>query len=272
MPHPSEIIATSGLRVGYGGRDVIHGLDLAIPDAAVTVMIGPNGSGKSTLLRALAGLAFPSGGGITLGGQPFSSFSRKALARRISFLPQAPLAPEGLTVIDLLRHGRYPHQGVFSRWTVADERACEEALDLTSMTELRNRALRTLSGGQRQRAWIAMSLAQQTGIMLLDEPTSFLDVAHQIEVLDLMRDLAHRKAKAVVAVLHDLNQAARHADHIIMIANGTIQASGSPGEVMRPETIDPVFGIESRIVVDPIEQTRIIVPMRPAHERQPRSR
>ncbi len=264
MQPQADILAASGLCVGYGGHAVIRGLDLAVSAQAFTALVGPNGSGKSTLLRALAGLSRPSAGRVTLGGQPFASLSRKALARRISFLPQAPLAPEGLTVIDLIRHGRYPHQGLFSRWTEADDEACEEALALTAMNLLRDRALRTLSGGQRQRAWIAMSLVQQAAIMLLDEPTSFLDIAHQIEVLELMRELARGKGKAIVAVLHDLNQAARYADRIVMIADGTIRAAGSPDEVMKPDTIDRVFGIRSRIVADPVDGTRLIVPLRPS--------
>lgn len=262
MPQPPDALVASRLSAGYDGRDVIRSLDLAIPSGAFTVLVGPNGSGKSTLLRTLAGLARPSGGSVSLGGEPLSAFSRKALARRVSFLPQAPLAPEGISVADLVRHGRYPHRGLFSRWTPADEIACEEALALAALADLRDRPLQTLSGGQRQRAWIAMSLAQQAGIMLLDEPTTYLDIAHQIEVLALLQDLARSRGAGIVAVLHDLNQAARHADRIVMMAAGTVQAAGSPAEVMRPETIDAVFGIRSRIVTDPVDNVPFIVPLR----------
>lgn len=261
MSPPADGLVASGLSIGYGRRDVVHSIDLAIPASAFTVLVGPNGSGKSTLLAALAGMKRPSGGGVTLGGSPLSSYPRKALARRIGFLPQSPQAPEGLSVVELVRQGRYPYRGLFSRWNATDERACEDALTLTSLQPLRERALHTLSGGQRQRAWIALALAQETGIMLLDEPTTYLDIAHQIEVLDLLKTLVREKATTVVAVLHDLNQASRHADHIVMMRDGTVTIAGAPSKAMTPRTVAEAFGVRSRVVADPVDGTQFIVPL-----------
>lgn len=251
----SDSLAVEGLRVGYGASVVLDGVDLELPEGRLTALIGPNGSGKSTLLRSLAGLLKPLNGDVTLGGRAISSFRRKDLARRLSFLPQNPIAPEGLLVEDLLRQGRYPHQTPFSRWSTHDDAALGNALALTHLEALRDRPLGALSGGQRQRAWIAMALAQQADIMLLDEPTSFLDIAHQLEILDLLRDLARRREKTVILVLHDLNHAARYADHLVCMQNGAVVAAGKPADLLTPDLIKTVFGVRARTLFDPHDDT-----------------
>lgn len=254
MPH-NDYEAGSGLRLdklslGYGNRMIVEGLDLVIPPQAFTVLLGRNGSGKSTVLRACAGLLAPKAGAILLDGKPLSRFRAREIARRIAILPQGPVAPEGLTVSDLVRQGRYPHRELFARWSRVDEEACQEALALTGMADLRKQPLENLSGGQRQRAWIAMSLAQQTDILLLDEPTTFLDLAHQAEVMSLITTLVKSRRKTVVAVLHDVNQAARHADHIVMFKAGELVQQGSPNTIMTREHIRQVFDIDPEIVHD----------------------
>jgi len=258
----AESISVSGLGVGYGSRRVLAGLSLSIERARLTALVGPNGSGKSTLLRALAGLLRPAEGEVLLEGQPLSAFSRRALAQRVSFLPQSPNVPDGFTVLDLVRQGRHPHRDLFSRWTVADDAACERAMAQTALDELRDRPLQTLSGGQRQRAWIAMSLAQQTGIMLLDEPTNFLDIRYQVEILELLRHLSRAGGKTIVVVLHDLNQAVRYADLIAMLSDGGILASGPARTIVSAETVEAVFGVRTRLLLDPVDGLKFVVPAR----------
>lgn len=247
------------LSLGYGQRMIVEGLDLAIPPQAFTVLLGRNGSGKSTVLRACAGLLKPKAGTVLLDGKPLAAFGTRESARRIAILPQGPVAPEGLTVSDLVRQGRYPHRGLLSRWSRADEEACQEALALTGMADLREQSLENLSGGQRQRAWIAMSLAQQTDILLLDEPTTFLDLAHQSEVMSLIGTLVKSRSKTVVAVLHDVNQAARHADHIVMFKAGKLVEQGSPNTVMKRELIRLVFDIDPDIIHDAKTGAKFII-------------
>ncbi len=256
--------AGSGLRLdtlslGYGNRMVVEGLDLKIPSRAFTVLLGRNGSGKSTVLRACAGLLKPKGGAVLLDGKPLSRFGARECARRIAILPQGPAAPEGLTVSDLVRQGRYPHRSLFSRWSRADEEAVKEALELTGMADLREQPLENLSGGQRQRAWIAMSLAQQTEILLLDEPTTFLDLAHQAEVMRLITTLVKSRGKTVIAVLHDVNQAARHADHIVMFKAGKLVQQGPPNIIMTREHVRCVFDIDPEIVHDAKTNAKFIL-------------
>lgn len=263
-------LAAKGVAIAYGRSVVVEDLDLAIAPGAFTALIGSNGSGKSTILRALAGLLAPKAGTIHLDGRIISELSTKEIARRIGVLAQGPVAPEGLTVLDLVRQGRYPHRSLFGRWSEKDDNACAEALALTGMDDLASRLLESLSGGQRQRAWIAMTLAQETGILLLDEPTTFLDLAHQIEVMHLIADLVATRGKTIVAVLHDLNQAARYADHIVMLKAGKITAAGRPAEVMTMEIVEHVFGVAATIITDPVAGTPMCIPAARVSSARPR--
>lgn len=256
--HPG--LAANRVSVAYDRTVVVDELNLAIPVGRFTALIGPNGSGKSTILRALAGLMSVETGSVVLDGRAIASLATKDMARRVGVLLQGPVAPEGLTVEDLVRLGRYPHRSLFARWSVEDEEACEEALTLTTLMSLRHRRLDSLSGGQRQRAWIAMTLAQRSEILLLDEPTTFLDLAHQIEVMELITMLVRERGKTVVAVLHELNHAARHADHMVLLKAGRIAAAGPPGEVMTVESIESVFGVRSVIISDPLSGTPHCIP------------
>lgn len=267
MPVADPVLTATGLRLGYGARPVIEGLTLAIARGSFTALIGPNGSGKSTLLRALAGLQDPSAGAVILEGRALSTLAPRQIAARIGFLAQSPSAPEGLVVRDLVAQGRYPHRGLFSRWSAADEGATIRALTLTGMRDLALHPLDRLSGGQRQRAWIAMALAQETDILLLDEPTTWLDIAHQIEVMALLEDLVQHEGKTVVAVLHDLNQAARHADQMILLREGRILAAANPQAIMQPDILRAGFGIEALITPDPATHTPLCtpLPLRPRH-------
>ncbi|WP_449277469.1 ABC transporter ATP-binding protein [Leucobacter sp. GX24907] len=251
------------LHTGYRDRPIIEALDLEIPDGGFTAIIGPNGCGKSTLLRSLARLIVPATGAVLLDGADISSMGSKQLARQIGLLPQTSVAPDGITVIDLVTRGRHPHQSMLKRWSTEDERAVREALDRTRLTELASRAVDELSGGQRQRVWIAMALAQETPILLLDEPTTYLDISHQIDVLDLCVGL-QRGGRTLVAVLHDLNQAARYATHLIAVQDGRVVAHGPPHEVMTAELLDDVFGVSARILEDPETGGPLIVPRAPS--------
>lgn len=255
-------LQAEAISAGYGSRTIIRDLTLAVAPAAFTAMLGPNGSGKSTLLRALAGLLAPSRGRVVLDGRPLDRTTPRQRARRLSLLPQSPRQPDAVTVRDLVEQGRYPHRGLLDRWSAADEAACGEALRLTDMADLAARPLADLSGGQRQRAWIAMTLAQAADILLLDEPTTYLDISHQLDVLDLMRRLVRERGKTVVAVLHDLNQAARFADRVLLLKDGSVAAAGTPAEVMRAETIRRVFDVEATIMPDPIDGTPVCLPRR----------
>ena len=251
------------LSTGYGERKIIEGLDLAIPDGSFTVIIGPNGCGKSTLLRSLARLIKPTSGAVLLDGTDIAASRTKDLARTIGLLPQSSIAPEGITVVDLVSRGRHPHQSVLRRWGEADEAAVRDALTRTRLADLSTRVVDELSGGQRQRVWIAMALAQQTPLLLLDEPTTYLDIAHQIDVLDLCTEL-HREGRTLVAVLHDLNQAARYATHLIAMKSGRIVAQGPPAEVVTAGFVHEVFGVPARIVPDPETGSPLIVPRAPS--------
>ncbi|SEF53371.1 ABC transporter ATP-binding protein [Bosea lathyri] len=254
-------LAAERLSLAYGRVSIVDSLDLIVPDRAFTALVGPNGSGKSTILRALAGLLAPRDGTILLDGRSIARLPAKEMARRVGVLSQGPGAPEGLTVLDLVRQGRYPHRSLFGRWSQADEDACARALWLTGMDALCERPLDSLSGGQRQRAWITMALAQETDILLLDEPTTFLDLAHQIEVMELIAALVGDRGKTVVAVLHDLNQAARYADHMVLLKAGRVAAAGRPDEVMTVESIDEVFGVTACIMSDPVTGTPMCIPL-----------
>jgi iron complex transport system ATP-binding protein len=254
-------LAARDLTLSYDGRVVVDGLDLDIPPGRVTAIVGPNACGKSTLLRGLSRLLTPASGTVMLDGADIHSLPTKTVASRLGLLPQTPTAPDGITVADLVGRGRYPHQGWFRRWTADDDQAVAEAMESTGVTDLAERAIDELSGGQRQRVWIAMALAQQTGILLLDEPTTFLDISHQIDVLDLLLDLNAARGTTVVMVLHDLNLAARYADHLIAMKAGSIVASGDPGTVVTADLVREVFGVESVIVSDPVTATPLVVPL-----------
>ena len=242
---------TEQITLAYDGPTIIRELDVAIPTGKITALVGPNGCGKSTLLRGLARLLNPKSGCVYLDGKAIPRLPTAELAKEIGILPQSPTAPEGLTVRELVAQGRYPHQGWFRQWSQDDERITQEALAITNMLELADRPLDTLSGGQRQRAWIAMALAQETDILLLDEPTTYLDLAYQLEVLDLLQEL-NLAGRTIVMVLHDLNQACRYAHHIIALCQGKIWAQGTPQEVLTAEMLADVFHVDAHIVSDPV--------------------
>ena len=254
-------LTASQLSAGYGDTEILHELDLAVPPGKVTVIVGANACGKSTLLRAMSRLLPPHRGHVLLDGKSIHRTPPRELARTLGLLPQSPIAPEGITVADLVSRGRHPHQSLFSRWTRKDDEAVDDALAATKTSDLAERPVDELSGGQRQRVWIAMALAQQTEILLLDEPTTFLDISHQIEVLDLLTDLNHSRGTTVVMVLHDLNLAARYADHLIAMADGRIHVSGTAENVLTEENVRRVFGLESRIIADPTSGRPIMLPI-----------
>ncbi|MEU2955845.1 ABC transporter ATP-binding protein [Streptomyces xanthochromogenes] len=251
------------LTLAYEDRAVVHGLDLAVPDGKVTVIVGPNACGKSTTLRALGRLLKPRGGAVLLDGTELARIPTKRIAQAIGLLPQSPVAPEAITVADLVSRGRQPHQHWWQQWSDADERAVTDAMDRTDVTALADRPVDELSGGQRQRVWIAMALAQETGVLLLDEPTTYLDISHQVEVMDLVRQLNHERGRTVVMVLHDLNQAARYADHLVTMKAGRIVAEGRPEEVVTAERVREVFGLDSVVVPDPVTGSPLVVPGAP---------
>lgn len=254
-------LMAAGLDLGYGERRIVSGLDLNVLQGRLTVIVGANACGKSTLLRGLARLLPPTRGAVYLDGKPIHQMPTRDVATRLGVLPQSPTAPEAILVADLVGRGRYPHQGWFRRPTAEDERAVGDALAATGTLELADRAVDELSGGQRQRVWIAMALAQETGILLLDEPTTFLDLHHQVEVLDLLTDLVETRGRTVVVVLHDLNLACRYADHIVAMKAGRIAAQGSPKAVMTEEVVRDVFDLSARILLDPLSDTPMIVPI-----------
>ncbi|MFD6099409.1 ABC transporter ATP-binding protein [Nocardiopsis flavescens] len=254
------------LTLGYQDRVVVESLALEVPPGAVTVIVGANACGKSTLLKAMSRLLSPRGGHVLLDGERVHKMPSKEVARTLGLLPQSPIAPEGIAVSDLVGRGRHPHQGMFSRWTREDDEAVAAALVATGTLELADRPVDELSGGQRQRVWIAMALAQRTDLLLLDEPTTFLDVSHQVEVLDLLTDLNRSMGTTIVMVLHDLNLAARYADHLIALADGGLHAAGTPEQVLTPETVEAVFGLRSRIITDPVSGRPLMLPIGRHHD------
>ncbi|MEO3743442.1 ABC transporter ATP-binding protein [Plantactinospora sp. B5E13] len=249
-----------GLRLAYGDRVVVDDLDLVVPPGKISVIVGANACGKSTLLRALARLLDPTAGSVRLDGRAIHTLPTRQVARQVGILPQAPVAPDGLTVLDLVGRGRSPHQTWWRQWSTADETAVAEALAATGVTDLADRPVDELSGGQRQRAWIAMAVAQQTPVLLLDEPTTFLDLSHQIDVLDLVVDLNRRDGRTVVMVLHDLNQACRYADHVIAMKAGRIVAQGAPADVVTADLVEEVFDVRCAVTVDPLTGTPLVIP------------
>lgn len=254
-------LVADGVTLAYDRLVVARDLHLAVAPGSFTVIIGPNGCGKSTLLRALARTLAPREGRVLLDGAPIDKLRSKDVAKRLALLPQGPIAPESITVGDLVARGRYPHQGILRQWSAADARAVDEALRATEVDDLRDRFVSDLSGGQRQRVWLAMALAQETDLLLLDEPTTFLDIAHQVEVMDLCARL-HAEGRTLVAVLHDLNQAARYATHLVAMRGGRIVAQGPPEDVVTEPLVQEVFGLASRVVPDPETGTPMVVPLR----------
>lgn len=257
----NHLLQTANVTLGYDRTPVIRELTTQVPPGRITAIIGANASGKSTLLRGLARLLTPRSGNVLLNGTSLQRMRSLDVARVLGLLPQSPMAPDSITVGDLVARGRYPHQGWFRRWTAADQVAVDAALDATRTTELADRQLSALSGGQRQRVWIAMALAQQTDILLLDEPTTFLDINYQIEILDLLRDLNERAGTTIVLVLHELNLAARYADHLIAMKSGVIVAEGSPLEVVTAPIIEHVFSLHCDVVADPHTGSPMVIPL-----------
>ncbi|MBQ1056476.1 ABC transporter ATP-binding protein [Micromonospora sp. C32] len=256
----TALLSTRDLVVGYEGRTVLDGLDLDLPADTFTVIVGPNACGKSTLLRTMARLLTPRRGAVLLDGAAIRDLPTRDVARRLGVLPQSPLVPEGITVADLVGRGRQPYQRWWRQWSAEDGRAVEEAMRLADVAGLADRAVDTLSGGQRQRVWIAMTLAQDTDALLLDEPTTYLDLAHQVEVLDLLHRLRAERGRTVVAVLHDLNQAARYAGHLIAMRDGAVVAAGEPREILTADLVRDVFGLDCVVVPCPVSGAPLVVP------------
>ncbi|MFD7022581.1 ABC transporter ATP-binding protein [Promicromonospora sukumoe] len=265
----AHTLQATGLSLGYKDRTVISGFDLAVPPGRITAIVGANACGKSTLLRAMSRLLTPREGQVLLDGKQVHRTPAKELARTLGLLPQSPIAPEGITVGDLVGRGRNPHQRALSRWSRDDDEAVAAALEATQTLDLTERAVDELSGGQRQRVWIAMALAQQTDVLLLDEPTTFLDVSHQVEVLDLLTDLNRARGTTIVMVLHDLNLAARYADHLVALADGRVHAAGEPGDVLTTDTVRAVFRLESQVITDPTSGRPLMLPLGRHHVTAP---
>jgi len=261
MTRETHQLQARDVSFGYGGADIVKHQDVDIPTGRVTAIVGPNGCGKSTLLRGLVRLLKPTSGEVLLDDESIQGLRSVDVAKVIGLLPQNPVAPDGITVADLVGRGRYPHQGWFRQWTSEDDLAVEQALRVTNTTDLADRTIAELSGGQRQRVWIAMTLAQNTDLVLLDEPTTFLDIHHQVELLDLLVDLNRGSARTIVMVLHDLNLACRYADHLIAMKEGVIVGEGAPDEIVTAELVTKVFELECQVVPDPVSRTPMIVPL-----------
>ncbi|MFD5909985.1 ABC transporter ATP-binding protein [Streptomyces massasporeus] len=257
-------LAARGVTVGYGGRVVIDELDVAIPPGVITTIIGPNGCGKSTLLKTLSRLLKPAKGAVVLDGEDIGRLRTRDVAKKLGLLPQAPVAPEGLTVADLVARGRHPHQSWLRQWSSDDADVVERALAMTGVSDLADRPVDALSGGQRQRVWISMTLAQGTDLLLLDEPTTYLDLAHAVDVLDLVDDL-HESGCTVVMVLHDLNLATRYSDNLVVMREGSVLAQGHPRDVITAELLDEAFGLKARVIDDPVGDRPLIVPIGRTH-------
>ena len=262
MANPTDSVRLrgEGMTLAYDQRTIAEKLDVTIPDDSFTVIVGPNACGKSTLLRALSRMLKPKAGHVLLDGADLSTMPAKKVARTLGLLPQTSIAPDGITVADLVARGRYPHQGLLRQWSREDERIVQESMVSTGISELGDRFVDELSGGQRQRVWIAMAIAQQTPLLLLDEPTTFLDIQHQVDVLDLCADLHEQRGRTLVAVLHDLNQAARYGTHLIAMRDGRIVAQGDPARIVTAELVEEVFGLRCQVIDDPESGTPLVVP------------
>ncbi|MGA1834193.1 ABC transporter ATP-binding protein [Rhizobium wenxiniae] len=258
-PSISDRLQADAVTLRYDQRTISTDLSVSIPDGAFTVIVGPNACGKSTLLKALSRLIRPSDGQVILDGRDIHGMAAKDVARRLGLLPQSAIAPDGITVADLVARGRYPHQSLLRQWSGADETAVASAMAATGITDLSSRLVDELSGGQRQRVWVAMVLAQETPILLLDEPTTFLDIAHQIELLDLLSDL-NEEGRTIVAVLHDLNHACRYASHLVAMKDGAVVARGQPNEIVTAELVEAVFTLPSIVMQDPVSGAPMVIP------------
>lgn len=254
------LLETNSLTLSYGDTVIIDDLYMKIPKGEITVFIGSNGCGKSTLLRSLARLLKPQSGSILIEAQKISELSTKEIAKQLAILPQGPVAPEGLTVLQLVKQGRYPYQKWYRQWSEEDEQIVHNALEATGMSALSDRLVDSLSGGQRQRAWVAMTLAQNTNIILLDEPTTYLDMTHQIEVLDLLFELNEKENRTIVMVLHDLNLACRYANNLIAIKDRSVYVQGKPEEVITAKMVKDVFNLECEVTEDPLFGTPLCIP------------
>ncbi|AYV68955.1 MULTISPECIES: ABC transporter ATP-binding protein [Niallia] len=248
------------LTAGYEGKTILQDIELEIPSNKISVIIGANGCGKSTLLKTLSNLIKSSSGSIALDGKAISKFPPKQLARILGILPQSPIVPEGITVADLVGRGRFPHQNFFSGWSKKDYEAVAEAMEIMKITEFANRNIDELSGGQRQRVWIAMALAQQTDILFLDEPTTFLDITYQVEILDLLTDLNRKYGTTIVMVLHDINLSARYADYIFALEKGKLVGEGKPADIITSKLVKDIFGLNCTVINDPVSGTPLVVP------------
>jgi len=257
---PTHVFQAEQLVAGYDNKTVIQEISLVIPSNKISVIIGANGCGKSTLLKTLARLIKPTAGTITLDGKPLNKIPSKQLARVIGLLPQSPIVPEGIYVTDLVGRGRFPHQTLFNGWSKKDYEAVADAMSIMNITEFANHNIDELSGGQRQRVWIAMALAQQTDILFLDEPTTFLDITYQVEILDLLTDLNRKHGTTIVMVLHDINLSARYADHIFALDKGKLVAEGEPTEVITNRMVKEIFGLDSTVIKDPLSGSPLVVP------------
>ncbi|KHF39481.1 ABC transporter ATP-binding protein [Halalkalibacter okhensis] len=253
-------IQTNGLSIGYHDHLLFDNLNVSIPRGEISVFVGSNGCGKSTLLRSIARLLKPTNGSVLLEGKDVQRMSSREVAKKMGILPQSPISPEGLTVHDLVKQGRYPHQSWLNRWSQEDTEKVEAAMKATRVDELRDRPVDELSGGQRQRAWIAMTLAQDTDIILLDEPTTYLDMTHQIEILDLLFELNEQDGRTIIMVLHDINLASRYAHNIIAIKDGAVFNQGTPESIINCELVRSVFGMECQVATDPIFGTPHCIP------------
>jgi iron complex transport system ATP-binding protein len=257
----SPLLQAESVTLGYTDRPVVTDFDLRVPPGRITAIVGANACGKSTLLRAMSRLMAPRSGRVLLDGKDLHRRPTREVARTLGLLPQLPIAPEGIVVADLVSRGRHPHQGMLTRWTRQDDEAVASALAVTGTLDLADRPVDELSGGQRQRVWIAMALAQETDVLLLDEPTTFLDVSHQVEVLDLLTDLNAERGTTIVMVLHDLNLAARYADHLVAVREGRRFAAGPPGEVLTADVVHEVFGLRSQVIGDPVSGKPLVLPI-----------
>ncbi|GAA2229476.1 ABC transporter ATP-binding protein [Herbiconiux moechotypicola] len=261
----TERLRAENVVLGYGDAPIVDGLSIEVPDGSFTVIVGANGSGKSTLLRGLARLLRPSQGEVVLDERPLRAYGSKELARLLGLLPQSQAAPESIGVADLVARGRYPHQTLLRQWSPSDAAAVERALERTGTAELADRTFDELSGGQRQRVWVAMALAQETSILLLDEPTTFLDIAHQVDLLDLCSQLQQENGYTMVLVLHDLNLATRYATHLVAMKDGSIVAQGEPSAIITPALVEEVFGLPCTVIPDPETGTPLVIPRRSPH-------
>jgi len=264
---PTHTFEAEGITAGYDNRTILHNVSMNIPSNQISIMIGANGCGKSTLLKTMAKLIKPTSGQITLDGKPINKIPPKQLARVLGLLPQSPIVPEGITVADLVGRGRYPHQTLLKGWTKKDYEAVTEAMEIMKITEFANRNIDELSGGQRQRVWIAMALAQQTDILFLDEPTTYLDITYQVEILDLLTDINRKHGTTIVMVLHDINLSARYADHIFALHNGKLVAEGEPSKVITSKLIEDIFGLHCTVIRDPISDSPSVIPIGRHHNK-----